>query len=301
MPACILLVIGLVAFWPGEQEPEYNGKKLSEWLMNAFLPETSPMAKKEASEAIDHIGTNALPCVVHWLSYETPRWKRFIFARGSKMPRTFRLLTDWVLKKTADSEYRNLSRISLAGECLRMLGPKAAPAIPTLVRLSNTPDIQVSRFAIHGLAQIAGPGTKALTQIIENPEHPHRDTAIMAFAMAQSRDANVAHVLAQVVRDPDTTVARDAAEVLGLSKSQPEITLPALSQAAADPRPEVRSMAVFALGMFGETARPVVPVILNACTDTESAVRYGATNALRRIAPELLPQELREIREKDFE
>ena len=29
---CVLVGIGVVAFWPGEREPEYNGKKLSEWL-----------------------------------------------------------------------------------------------------------------------------------------------------------------------------------------------------------------------------------------------------------------------------
>jgi HEAT repeat protein len=298
LAVCVLVGIGVVAFWPGEREPEYNGKKLSAWLRSVSLPAADPMAKKEACEAIDHIGTNALPCVVHWLSYKTPRWKTYILAGGSKMPRPFRPVTDWVLKKMANSDYGHLSRMLLGAECLRVLGSKAEPAVPKLVRLSNSPDMRVARFAIHGLAQIAELGRKPLTEIIEDPSHPHRDFAVTAFAMApQSRGADFDHALARVVCDPDTKVARGAALALGQSKSRPDIALPALSRAAADPRTTVRSMAVFALGMLGETARPVVPVILNACTDTESAVRYGATNALRRVAPELLPQELREIRE----
>jgi len=32
LAACVLVGIGVVAFLPGEKEPEYNGKKLSEWI-----------------------------------------------------------------------------------------------------------------------------------------------------------------------------------------------------------------------------------------------------------------------------
>jgi len=37
---CALVVtVAAVAFWPGEREPEYQGKKLSEWVL---LQRTSP-------------------------------------------------------------------------------------------------------------------------------------------------------------------------------------------------------------------------------------------------------------------
>ena len=29
---CIVAAVLIVALWPGEREPEYQGKKLSEWL-----------------------------------------------------------------------------------------------------------------------------------------------------------------------------------------------------------------------------------------------------------------------------
>src|SRR2546423_4143418 len=79
--AAVVMVIAVaaIAFWPGEKEPEYQGKKLSEWLeiyrtndvalRNAMWePWTAakygpkPRVDRDAAaEAVRHIGTNALP------------------------------------------------------------------------------------------------------------------------------------------------------------------------------------------------------------------------------------------------
>lgn len=46
--------------------------------------------------------------------------------------------------------------------------------------------------------------------------------------------------------------------------------------------------AVNALGKFGPSGRPAVPVLLTVLTDSWFTVRNAATNALIRIAPEVI-------------
>src|SRR5580765_6800100 len=67
----VVLVLGgvLVAvFGRREREPEYGGKRLSEWVKK--LP------GEDAEKGIREIGTNALPYLLKWIRYETRDWKQ---------------------------------------------------------------------------------------------------------------------------------------------------------------------------------------------------------------------------------
>src|SRR5215510_13709512 len=77
-----VVVIGvLVAVVSGPREPEYNGRKLSEWVddynrdawYSSYRKFHSQVA---AEEAIKHAGTNALPWLLEWIQYEPPLWRR---------------------------------------------------------------------------------------------------------------------------------------------------------------------------------------------------------------------------------
>jgi hypothetical protein len=85
-----LAAIGVVAFWPGEKEPEYKGKKLSEWLnvvatnlsiedVTAFeehhFAEIKSAASLEGIGAVRSIGTNAVPWFVKWVERDRPAWR----------------------------------------------------------------------------------------------------------------------------------------------------------------------------------------------------------------------------------
>src|SRR4051812_39313740 len=74
-----VLAVAAVVLWPGERAPEYQGKKLSEWL-EMRGPHTGTVA------AIRQIGTNGMPFLVRWLGYETPRWKQWIFRSCTNLP-----------------------------------------------------------------------------------------------------------------------------------------------------------------------------------------------------------------------
>ena len=57
-----------------EREPEYGGKRLSEWV-DRYSGEFGDLTW-EADRAIRQIGTNGIPCLLKWLGYETPTWNR---------------------------------------------------------------------------------------------------------------------------------------------------------------------------------------------------------------------------------
>src|SRR5438477_4276939 len=71
--AVVLVVVGMfVAGAFREREPEYGGKRLSEWVVTfeAPTPDESMIHTEEAVDAIRHIGTHAIPYLLKWIRYE---------------------------------------------------------------------------------------------------------------------------------------------------------------------------------------------------------------------------------------
>jgi hypothetical protein len=87
----ILAIAFAVIVWPGEREPEYQGKKLSEWV-GLYRPGTagptmSPgHSYSEVRRAVRCMGTNGLRFLVRWISYEKPAWRRRIELAGTHLP-----------------------------------------------------------------------------------------------------------------------------------------------------------------------------------------------------------------------
>src|ERR1043166_10199828 len=61
---CAVVAIVAALVWPGEKEPVYQGKKLSEWIDQAWR---ASGREQEARFAIRQIGTNAFPVLVKWI------------------------------------------------------------------------------------------------------------------------------------------------------------------------------------------------------------------------------------------
>src|SRR5262245_11583533 len=76
----VLVAISAVAFLSGEREPEYNGKKLSEWLA---LQRERP---DDVTDAVRAIGTNALPVLVKWVEYQVPAWHLKLLRLYQRVP-----------------------------------------------------------------------------------------------------------------------------------------------------------------------------------------------------------------------
>ncbi len=70
-----------------------RGRSLGEWLGAYQNGRDGGLSSSEARttvEAVRHIGTNALPFLVKWISYETPLWRRQIYGALFKLTPTSR-------------------------------------------------------------------------------------------------------------------------------------------------------------------------------------------------------------------
>src|ERR1043166_2160798 len=131
--------------WRRDREPEYGGKKLSEWVEigrplavfnngRTIAYEEAKEAKKfEAEASVRKIGPNALPFLVKWIGAERPYWKAMLAKWYVKLPPAFRnRSTDRWLRGKAERE-RGLDGVM--GLCA--LGQAASPALPELRRLAT--------------------------------------------------------------------------------------------------------------------------------------------------------------------
>ena len=124
----VLVAIVVVAFWPGEREPEYKGKKLSEWLAAAKDSDYDSLEGRQAAAAIREIETNALPLLIKWIHYDPPAWKTELAVRVTKYPGN---LGWWLIG-------RKLQRFTYAMNGFSILGGKAEPAVPRLKEIAET-------------------------------------------------------------------------------------------------------------------------------------------------------------------
>jgi hypothetical protein len=139
--AILILLVGRRPSAPNE-EPSYNGRTLSDWVvsLNAGIYPAQV-------DALQSFGTNADPSLLKWICYDTPIWK----AAGYEAINRLRSL----LKKTALNDRRLIlaekSAIALSwycwehgalrGECARLLTDKktSPKARARLNRVLSTP------------------------------------------------------------------------------------------------------------------------------------------------------------------
>ena len=149
---CVAAVTFAIFIRPREREPEYNGIPLSEWVAHYHIDGYDP----QTFEAIQDIGTNALPCLVRWIQYEKPRWKTALNLLGEKLPSSIQRLplSRWLVYDKAER------RAELAVEAFRVLGSNARPARDELLRLAfaeNPKAPNVQRRATYSLMSIDQP------------------------------------------------------------------------------------------------------------------------------------------------
>ncbi len=258
MAAALVLVAvlgGLVwlVFFAGEPEPVYQGKRLSAWLED--LSPTSivshPAEFQIATNAVRHIGTNAIPTLL-----------RMLQARDSAL--TLKLVALAEQQRVVKIHYvraseRNLQAVSGFGT----LGAKAKDAVPPLMKIYQQNNSPVTRrFAAAALCAI-GPDARAAVRLFL------REAIDTNTGDQNARDVRYACIYA-----------------LGRVHAEPELVVPALATALSDPDRFVRMNAGEALGKFGPDAKAAVPALFGLLNDQDSAVREAAALAIKKIDPE---------------
>jgi hypothetical protein len=281
--------------WPGEKEPVYKGKTLSEWLTvyASGVDEGNTQRTQEASDAVHHIGTNALPWLLKWSRQKSPPGLRARLMRSLfKMPRPIaqRLRRGVTGLRGPGDEEEVLRRSALAG--FETLGAEANSGVGELAeRLRNPRALSRSLDAARALAYIGKEGFPPLMAALTNAGGSNRLVAVNCIGKVRGAGTNASPavpVLIQLVTGPDYRMASLAVTALGELALEADIAVPALTNVVGTSDNRLRYRAVLALGDFGQRARPAVPTLAGALEDSDSLVRVAATNALRKIAPELL-------------
>ena len=163
--ASALVAVGLAMLLPWEREPEYKGRKLSEWI--EVQSRRYPRDLPERIEAVRHIGTNALPYLLKWIE-------------GAELPKTYTRL-DSAAMKLMDREtarrwvryrQRKFYRAICAQWAFEILGTDAAAARPELIRLSHSTNKFVASLASSAFSSIKKDSTQILNAFSRDPNAP---------------------------------------------------------------------------------------------------------------------------------
>lgn len=278
-------VISFLAIRPSE--PSYNGRTLSRWLQQytEYQEYHYPAAQAaapyilEAQEAIRATGTNAIPVALRWISYE---------------PSLFTLTLIHFMQNFAPvigtvSMTKRERFVFQAEMVFDILGSDARPAIPELTRLAieSRNETRVFRCA-RALVAIGPEGVSGLITIISAPNCKARYAAAAVTSGLGSNAAPAIPILLRSASDPDDRLACAASETLGDVALSPSLVIPALTSTLQSTNAYRRASAARGLAGFGVAAKSAAPDLQQALTDPTQIVRQQATNALLRIAPELL-------------
>ncbi len=155
-------------------EPEYKGRKLSEWISECKYA-YSEAQPKEAAQALREMCPTALPTLVDWIGYEksdqTKRVENFIWEIAEKLGvgAKFDLMTR-----------KGENRVNTAFDAFEVLGTNAAPAIPQLSNMvmnANNPGTAASR-ALSALALIGKSGKQTIVSLLHDANNPHRSQTL---------------------------------------------------------------------------------------------------------------------------
>jgi hypothetical protein len=205
----VSLLVSTLWVTEGRREPVYNGVTVTEWLRRLFdgggLPETR--------QAVQAIGTNAVPYFLEGVTFQRSSWKSNALERLNGFPKRLQpgFLVDWL------AESRNTSKFRYAGILAWLLEEKALPAAPELLKASYDPRGSIHLRALDALAVMGTHGYPFLLQAARDQHHPYRRDAIQriahVFHYAQTR-SDICQDLIGLTSDPDPQCKKLAGIVL---------------------------------------------------------------------------------------
>lgn len=265
----IVLIIAVVV--SSNREPQFQGVALSVWVERVHAGRGEE-ATAEAEDAVREIGADGIPFLIGKVrSLNSPLKSKvlpWLAQRGL-------LRFDW--GKEFEASYK-------AGSVLQLLGPTAAPAIPSLVRLlPKQPYLSASILAAIGpeFGRNAA-ATEAVPLLIErlNGREPDLRDAVMGALRAAGAKAIPA--LLAATHHSDELVRQRSVILLG-SIGAKDKAIPVLVPLLHDKVSNVRLAAAIALSRFGTNASFAVPEMRKLLHDDDSLTVIGAASALAKL------------------
>lgn len=271
--ACGVFALGLtwVLLSPHEREPSYRGHTLSQWLGQQKGHWGASLILGE--DPILAIGTNAIPTILEWISYEpSPLRNKMAGLVERFVPEVRRRLF-----------FRPVERANDSIRVFRILGPQARAAIPELTRLALTAaDRDRAYRCIESLKHVGPEALSAVLTLASNSPPKTRFRAIVTLPDFGANAAAAVPLLIRCLDDNDRSVANAAEEAL--TRLDRSAVFPALTNALHSPSAQMRARAVNCIQWLEIPASEASSLLDPLLTDPDYNVRRTTTNSLRRLS-----------------
>jgi hypothetical protein len=279
-PGLIVLLFIFRCCTRGDAGPSYDGRSLKEWLEiyedSAFVSPNSSTTRT-AEAAVRKIGTNGVPAMLRWITYEPSPWRQF----GDRILVHTPVIVRHVFRDRRSDE------LYAARDGFEILGPAATPAASELAHIMRDPQAQLAcSLVIDALGAIGTNGLPFLLGEVEDTQAPGRWFAILRIARMQDKGIDVeqgASVLLQFVPS-NGYFAGDAGYILvNLVEHSPSGLSMVVSN--LDSTNKMTQLgAIEILGAAGGKADGCAPDLRKLLSSADYNVRSAASNALENIA-----------------
>jgi HEAT repeat protein len=295
----VLLLAFLVASFAtvakADDDPSFNGRKMSEWLV-MLKDDSVPRKRRAAAVALGQIATDhketrkfVLPALASAL-----RTDPAAVVRGQAA----------VTLGQQPPEYGGAFVAELA-ECLRTekdtavkvdvsvtlgrIGKLAKAAVLPLTTILNDPDAKVRATAAEALGRIgsdAKPAAAALLKLMKDAEPAVRQQAIFALGRIEPDDLEpVVGALVSILQNETNRDLRlETVVALGLMVPKTAEVAAAIARTLTDQDAEIRKQACLTIAKLGFVARKVEPAVRAVMMrDADKEVRAVAVRALTAV------------------
>ena len=279
----LLAAIAVAAFFAlRPRELVYQGKSVSAWI--ADLGSNDRQRIERAHKTLVALGEPAMPYLAKTIETKESKFHSYYlqFWSSSKLPQSLQRLLPTPIS------HLHQARVNGVG-VLGQMGPKASPAVSTLVRALGDADEGMRMMAAEALGKIgpeARPAIPALVNMLKESESFLRETATRSLIRIGDPTGQAIEPLTALLNDKNNEMTRISAAIalwLLEGKSQPTLDLLRKNVDPIDWR--TRLFTAGFLGEFGGAAKVSVPALLELLHDEHEAVREHAVEALRKIDP----------------
>ena len=260
-----------------DREPQYGGKPIGKWLDEAASQYSShAQVFPETLEAINQIGTNAVPYLLKALKYQQPRWQ-------TQLPKRLHI---FYFSRVASQRY---DRMFAAAYAFRALGPQAKGAIPELAAMMDSRNAVLCQVSSHALGAIGSDAIPVLLDFLSNaPAHPNINPADIATAWCAlgTNATSALPTLLGCLENPDSRVADTSESILityVVGGTRIEIIGPDLCKKLGSTNALTRAHAGRLLKWFGNQGGALRPYLQKALDDPDPRVRGAAIEVIHNI------------------
>jgi RNA polymerase sigma factor (sigma-70 family) len=219
-------------------EPVYEGKRMSVWLEEVYRNDLANRQSDAPLQALARMESNAVPSLLRMMrAHDSPAKTKTLQFLGLHYNRDFEQQQE-------------------ATRGFDLLGPKAARAVPDLIRMyqrRGTTDLQRT-WIVESLRSIGPAAKPALPSLLRDASTPVESLRIAIIS------------------------------TLGFIGADSKLVLSTLLSSLEDSNSVIRMSAAHSLGLLGAGASNAIPALTKSLGDDEATVRDQAREALHQIA-----------------